>query len=336
MKTTQKNNKDYLKPTLISVVLHLLLIAILLWGTDFHMSEPKPAGQMVQAVVIDPAMVQKQAQQIKRQREAAARKEQDRLDKLRRESEQLEKNRKAEEERIRNLKEQQAKAAQAAREAEKQRAAQQKKQQEAAQKAKLEQQKLAKLEAQRKAQAAAAAKAKRERLAREKAAKEKAAKAAAEKARQQKIAKEKAAKAAAEKARQEKLAKERAAKLAAEKNAALNSIAAQMQSEAAQSASARAKYVTSEVQRYGDIYTNLIEQNLYVEDSYKGLVCKVHLKLVPAGSNAFATILDVSGDRTVCGAARRAVAQVGSFPLPKNEPKVVEQLRDITLNVKPQ
>lgn len=313
MKTTKKNNKDYLKPTLISVVLHLLLIVILLWGTDFHMSEPKPAGQMVQAVVIDPAMVQKQAQQIKRQREAAARKEQDRLDKLRRESEQLEKSRKAEEERIRNLKEQQAKAAQAAREAEKQRAAQQKKQEEAAKKAKLEQQKLAKLEAQRKAQAAAAAKAKRERLAHEK-----------------------AAKAAAEKARQEKLAKERAAKLAAEKNAALNSIAAQMQSEAAQSASARAKYVTSEVQRYGDIYTNLIEQNLYVEDSYKGLVCKVHLKLVPAGSNAFATILDVSGDRTVCGAARRAVAQVGSFPLPKNEPKVVEQLRDITLNVKPQ
>ena len=295
------------------MVLHLLLIVILLWGTDFHMSEPKPAGQMVQAVVIDPAMVQKQAQQIKRQREAAARKEQDRLDKLRRESEQLEKSRKAEEERIRNLKEQQAKAAQAAREAEKQRAAQQKKQEEAAKKAKLEQQKLAKLEAQRKAQAAAAAKAKRERLAHEK-----------------------AAKAAAEKARQEKLAKERAAKLAAEKNAALNSIAAQMQSEAAQSASARAKYVTSEVQRYGDIYTNLIEQNLYVEDSYKGLVCKVHLKLVPAGSNAFATILDVSGDRTVCGAARRAVAQVGSFPLPKNEPKVVEQLRDITLNVKPQ
>ncbi len=109
-----------------------------------------------------------------------------------------------------------------------------------------------------------------------------------------------------------------------------------MQSEAKQSASARAKYVASEVDRYGQMYTNLIEQNLYTDDSYKGLVCKVHLKLVPAGSSAFATILGVSGDKTVCGAARRAVAQVGSFPIPQNEPNVVEQLRDITLNVKPQ
>ncbi|MCL9782681.1 cell envelope integrity protein TolA [Vibrio sp. S4M6] len=334
MKTTKNNKKDYLKPTIISVALHLLLIAILLWGTDFHMSEPKPTGQMVQAVVIDPALVQKQAQQIKRQRDAAARKEQDRLDKLRRESEQLEKNRKAEEERIRKLKEQQAKAAQAARDAEKQRIAQEKQQAEAAKKAALEKKRLAKLEAERKAQAAAAAKAKQERAAREKAARERAAKAAAEKARQEKIAKEKAAKAAAEKAR---LEKERQAKLAAEKKAkeaALNDIAAQLKTEAAQSNSARARFVASEVDRYGSIYTNLIESNLYVDDSYKGLVCKVHLKLVPAGTSAFATILDVSGDRTVCGAARRAVAQVGSFPLPNNEPKVVEQLRDITLNVK--
>ncbi|MGR5488552.1 cell envelope integrity protein TolA, partial [Vibrio alfacsensis] len=96
----------------ISLFAHLMLVVALLWGTDFTMNKAEPTG-MVQAVVIDPARVRQQAQEIRKQRETAAKKEQDRLDKLRRESEQLERNRKAEEERIRKLKQQQAKDAQA-------------------------------------------------------------------------------------------------------------------------------------------------------------------------------------------------------------------------------
>ncbi|MGF1742056.1 cell envelope integrity protein TolA [Vibrio profundum] len=349
---TTTNNKSYLKPTVVSVVLHLLLIVTLLWGTDFHMTEPKPAGQMVQAVVIDPALVQKQAQQIKRQREAAAKKEQDRLDKLRRESERLEKNRKAEEDRIRQLKLQQAKDAQAAREAEKDRVTQEKKRAEEVKQAKLEKKRLAKLETQRKA---AAAKARRAKIAREKAAKEKAVaekarqkKIAAEKARKTKLAKEKAAKTAADKARkqkelQAKLAAEKRAKakLAAEKKekeAALNKIFDGLESESAQSNSARAKYLASEVERYSSLYKSLIEQNLYVDDSLKGNVCRVALKLVPAGSTSalVSEIKVLGGDSNVCSAARRAIAQVPSFPLPKNEPKVVAQLRNINLTVQPE
>ncbi len=47
----------------------MLLVAALLWGTDFAMTKPEPTGQMVQAVVIDPKLVQQQAKEIRQQRE---------------------------------------------------------------------------------------------------------------------------------------------------------------------------------------------------------------------------------------------------------------------------
>lgn len=91
MKDHKKKPNQYAKPIAISVGLHAILVAALLWGTDFNMSKPEPTGQMVQAVVIDPKLVQQQAKEIRQQREKAAKKEQERLDKLRREAEQLEK-----------------------------------------------------------------------------------------------------------------------------------------------------------------------------------------------------------------------------------------------------
>ena len=91
MKANNKKSNSFKKPLLISLGLHVVLFVALIWGADFTMSEPKPTGQMVQAVVIDPQLVRQQAQQIRQQREAASKKEQERLDKLRRESERLEK-----------------------------------------------------------------------------------------------------------------------------------------------------------------------------------------------------------------------------------------------------
>ncbi len=91
MKDHKNKPNQYTKPIAISVGLHAILVAALLWGTDFNMSKPEPTGQMVQAVVIDPKLVQQQAKEIRQQREKAAKKEQERLDKLRREAEQLEK-----------------------------------------------------------------------------------------------------------------------------------------------------------------------------------------------------------------------------------------------------
>ncbi|MGD8111161.1 cell envelope integrity protein TolA [Vibrio sp. TRT 17S01] len=353
MKEKKSNQSDYKKPIAISVGLHAALAIALIWGTDFTMSEPEPTGQ-IQAVVIDPALVQKQAQQIRSQREAAAKKEQDRLDKLRRESEQLEKNRKAEEERIRKLKEQQAKEAKAAREAEKKRQQKEKERKVEEERARKEKERAAKLETERKAKEAALkkaeqerlakeaaiAKAEEERIAREKAAKEAEAKAkrereVAEKAEKERIAKEKAAKEAAEKARKEKERLERLERERKEQEAALNDIFAGLESESEQNSSARNSFVTSEVSRYGAIYTQLIEQNLLFEDSFRGKECRVNLRLIPTGAGAVLGNLTVlGGDSRVCAATKRAITQVSSFPMPK-DPSVVEELKNINLTVVP-
>lgn len=336
-------------PLVISIALHAVLLVVLLWNADFSSKPKHTAGSMVQAVVIDPNLIKQQANQIKQQRADAQKKEQDRLDKLRRESELLEKNRKAEEERIRKLKEQQAKEAKAAREAEKRR-----KQKE--QEQKLAEEKARQAEAQRKAKEAAAAKAEQARVAKEKAAQE-----AAEKARQQQLEAQKAEelakqrKAAAEKAERERVAKEKAAAEAAEKarkeqerlkqleqekkerEAALANIFEGLESEAEQNMSARSQYVTSEVDRYAAIYIQLIQQNLLLDDTFIGRECRINLQLTPTGKDAFVRDVKVlNGDGALCRAAQSAIAKVGTFPLPEDEPDVAQKLRDINLTVVPQ
>ncbi|WP_061010162.1 cell envelope integrity protein TolA [Vibrio sp. CUB2] len=338
MKDNKKKSKEYTKPIAISVGLHALLVVALLWGTDFTMSKPEPTGQMVQAVVIDPKLVQKQANEIRQQREKAAKKEQDRLDKLRREAEQLEKNRKAEEEQIRKLKEQQAKDAKAAREAE---AARKKKEQERKveeERVREEKERAAKAEQERKAKEEAAAKAEQERVAREKAAKEAEEKAkrereAAAKAEQERIAKEKAAKEAAEKARQEKERLERLERERKEQEAALDDIFAGLESEASQNSAARNQFIDDELSRMSSIYKQNIQQRLIKDDYLLGKECRVNIKLIPTGTDmmvAGVTILD--GDARVCAAAKSAIAQVGTFPK-SSEEAVNEKLKDINLTV---
>ncbi|MEZ8057940.1 cell envelope integrity protein TolA [Vibrio splendidus] len=355
MKANNKKSNNFRSPLLISLGLHVILFVALIWGADFTMSEPKPTGQMVQAVVIDPQLVRQQAQQIRQQREAASKKEQERLDKLRRESERLEKNRKAEEENIRKLKEKQAKEAKAAREAEKRRVENEKQRKVEEARLKREQKKAAKAEAdrklkeaavvkaekERKAKEVAIAKAEQERVAKEKAAKEAADKArkekeAAERAEKQRIAKEKEAAAAAEKARKAKEAAARAEKERKQQEAALNDIFAGLETESTQNSSARQQFISDEAQRYGAIYTQLIQQNLLLEDSYRGRSCRVNLKLIPTGSNAILGSLRIlDGDSRLCAATKRAVAQVQSYPLPK-DPDIVKSLKDINLTVSPE
>ncbi|PMH80804.1 cell envelope integrity protein TolA [Vibrio cyclitrophicus] len=320
MKANNKKSNNFRTPLLISLGLHVILFVALIWGADFTMSEPKPTGQMVQAVVIDPQLVRQQAQQIRQQREAASKKEQERLDKLRRESERLEKNRKAEEAR---LQQEQKKAAKA--EADR----------------KLKEAALVKAENERKAKEAAIAKAEQERVAKEKAAQEAADKArkekeAAERAEKQRIAKEKEAAAAAEKARKAKEAAAKAEKERKQQEAALNDIFAGLETESTQNSSAKQQFISDEAQRYGAIYTQLIQQNLLLEDSYRGRSCRVNLKLIPTGSNAILGSLSIlDGDSRLCAATKRAVAQVQSYPLPK-DPDIVKSLKDINLTVSPE
>ncbi|HDM8206633.1 MULTISPECIES: cell envelope integrity protein TolA [Vibrio] len=338
MKDNKKKRKEYTKPIAISVGLHALLVVALLWGTDFTMSKPEPTGQMVQAVVIDPKLVQKQANEIRQQREKAAKKEQDRLDKLRREAEQLEKNRKAEEEQIRKLKEQQAKDAKAAREAE---AARKKKEQERKaeeERTRKAKEQAAKAEQERKAKEEAVRKAEQERVAREKAAKEAEEKAkrereAAAKAEQERIAKEKAAKEAAEKARKEKERLEQIERERKEQEAALDDIFAGLESESSANQQAQGQFVADEVSRYSSIYTQLIQSKLLKDDYLLGKECRVNIKLIPTGADMIVSSVSVlSGDSRVCAAAKSAIAQVPSFPM-STDSTVNQRLKDINLTV---
>ncbi|MCC4224316.1 cell envelope integrity protein TolA [Vibrio campbellii] len=338
MKDNKKKRKEYTKPIAISVGLHALLVVALLWGTDFTMSKPEPTGQMVQAVVIDPKLVQKQANEIRQQREKAAKKEQDRLDKLRREAEQLEKNRKAEEEQIRKLKEQQAKDAKAAREAE---AARKKKEQERKaeeERTRKAKEQAAKAEKERKAKEEAVRKAEQERVAREKAAKEAEEKAkrereAAVKAEQERIAKEKAAKEAAEKARKEKERLEQIERERKEQEAALDDIFAGLESESSANQQAQGQFVADEVSRYSSIYTQLIQSKLLKDDYLLGKECRVNIKLIPTGADMIVSSVSVlSGDSRVCAAAKSAIAQVPSFPM-STDSTVNQRLKDINLTV---
>ncbi|MCU8467548.1 cell envelope integrity protein TolA [Vibrio vulnificus] len=352
MREKKSKRNDYVVPIAVSAALHVVLVIALLWGADFTMSKPQPSGQMVQAVVIDPNLVKQQANQIRQQRESAAKKEQERLDKLRREAEQLEKNRKAEEDQLRKLKAQQVRDAKAAREAEEVRKQKEQEKRVAEEKARKEKERVAKLEAERKtkeeaiqkaeqerlAKEAAIAKAEQERIAKEKAVKEAEEKArrekeAAAKAEQERIAKEKAAKEAAEKARKEKERLERLERERKEQEAALKDIFAGLETESSQNSAARSQHVLDEKNRYGAIYTQLIQQRLLKDEYLLGKSCKVNIKLIPTGVDAIVNSVSIlEGDTRVCNAAKSAILQVGSFPMPADD-AVRQELRNINLTV---
>ncbi|WP_375322780.1 cell envelope integrity protein TolA [Aliivibrio logei] len=327
-----KSDNNYTFAIIVSVVLHLLLVAALLFGSNFSLDE-KAKPNTIQAVVIDPNTIAKQASQIRQERERAERAEKERLKRLKQQAAQLEKNRKVEEDRIRKLKEQQVKEKKAARKAEDDR------------------KKAVAAENERKRKAETAAKAEAARVAKVKADKEKAARASAEKARidkeraakaeKERLAKEKLAKEKAVKAEEDKKAKaeaERVAKAKAEaerkqKEAALNDIFAGLEDETVQNSSAKQQYIDDEVNRYGAIYTQMIQQNLLVDEAYVGKSCRVKIKL--ASSGLLLSVTTLNGDAQVCRAAKTAVTKVNVFPMP-TDGDVVTKLTNINLTVEPE
>ncbi|HAS8318408.1 TPA: cell envelope integrity protein TolA [Vibrio vulnificus] len=333
MREKKSKRNDYVLPIAVSAALHVVLVIALLWGADFTMSKPQPSGQMVQAVVIDPNLVKQQANQIRQQRESAAKKEQERLDKLRREADQLEKNRKAEEDQLRKLKAQQVRDAKAAREAEEVRKQKEQEKRIAEEKALKEKERVAKLEAERKTKEEAIKKAEQERLAKEAEEKARKEKAAAEKAEQERIANQKKAQAAKEKAQKEQERLEQLERERKDREAALNDIFAGLETESSQNSAARSQHVLDEKNRYGAIYTQLIQQRLLKDEYLLGKSCKVNIKLIPTGVDAIVNSVSIlEGDTRVCNAAKSAILQVGSFPMPADD-AVRQELRNINLTV---
>ena len=265
----------------------------------------------------------------------------------------LEKMRQEEEQRLRQLKADKLKAEKEAREAEQERkrvaaerakAAEEKRKADEA--ARVAREQAAKAEADRKAKQEAAAKAEagapasdvaEQRKAEEAKRQAEAAAAKAEAERQAQIA---AKKKAEEEARKAEAARKEAERKAAEarelqrqQEAALNDMFAGLEAESEQRGGARGQFVADETQRYGAIYTQMIQQNLLVEQNFIGKECVIRMRLSSNG-----LVLDASedgGDSAVCRAAKAAVVKVSQFPMP-DDPAVVEQLRSIRLTVSPQ
>ena len=329
-------NKEYKSAILISIGLHFIILILMLGGSWFSDTEKKPQHKMVEAVVIDPKAIEQQAKSIREKRDAAKKADQQRVDKLRQQSERKEQNRKKEEDRQRKLKEQKVEADKAAREKERQQQLTQEKKKADAKKAFIAKEEAAKAESVRQAKAKAAKEAKAVEMAKvaaeAKVIADAKAKAAAE-AKQKADAKAKAdakVKADAKAAEQARLAKEKKAQ-----DAALNDVFSGLEAENEQISVARQKYITSELVRYGAIYTQMIQEKLLTEDAFKGKSCKINIRLIQAGKGAIVSkVSPIDGDARLCSAAKRAVAQVGTFPLP-TEQDVADQLKNINLTVEP-
>ncbi|WP_077679526.1 cell envelope integrity protein TolA [Salinivibrio sp. MA440] len=342
---TKSKKKDSLVPALaISGGLHVLLVIVLLWGADFT-SDAKPtpkAGRSIEATVIDPAVVNAQAQKIRAQRDQAKREEAERLKRLEQQAKRLEQQREQEEQRLREVKRKKLEAERQAREEQKRIAEEQAKAKEQARLAKqqaeqAERERQRKLEQQRKAELAAekAEKARQEKLAAER---------KAEAERQRKLeAKRKAEEQALKEAEQARKEAEQARKEAErraqeakrqqqEQEAALNDLFSGLESEASQRQSARGQFVDDEVARYGAIFTQMIQQRLIVDDGLSGQECVVNMRLSPTG--LLLNVEQKAGNSRLCRATKTAVASVSQFPMP-DDGDIIAKLRDIELTVRP-
>ena len=188
------------------------------------------------------------------------------------------------------------------------------------------------LEAQRKKKEAQAAAAKRKRAAEAKQAREKKQAEEAEFKRQKQLEQLAAQK---EQQRKEREAKakadaERKKKEAAE-NAEMERIMQEQlaQEQAAQQQRRRAQVLT-EVERYTALIQQTIKRNLYNDDSFKGKVCRLNIKLATTGYVTSIRIL--GGHDALCRAAESAVRRAEELPV-SDAPDVYEQLKDINLKV---
>ncbi|HIF9348931.1 TPA: cell envelope integrity protein TolA [Photobacterium damselae] len=292
-------NNNYTTSVIISLFLHALLLIALIWGADFAMTESKPAGNAIQAVVVDPALVHQQAQRIRDQRQAAQKAEQDRLKRLEQQADALEQQRKAEAERVRKLKEDKL-AAEKAEQLRQQKVAEQRKAEEAAKKA----------EADRKAKEAAKKKAEE----------------AAKLAEQKRIEAEKQRKESERKAAEAKAKQQ-------QQEAALDNIFDGLEAETQQRGGAKGQFIADETQRYGAIYKQMIQQNLLTDQSFIGKQCVLSMRL--SANGLLLNVDQVSGDNTLCRAAKAAVVKISQFPMPE-DPAVIEKLLNIKLTVSPQ
>ncbi|EKO5148805.1 hypothetical protein P0I91_000064 [Vibrio fluvialis] len=94
----------------------------------------------------------------------------------------------------------------------------------------------------------------------------------------------------------------------------------------------------SEAQRWGDVYTQLIQNKLTNHELYKGSTCSANVRLHPCGSVRRVVILTAptnvkkAMNDLLCNEVFLAVYRVKQFPMPKHS-SVKERLQNLNLTI---
>ncbi|ERT11986.1 cell envelope integrity protein TolA [Photorhabdus temperata] len=337
-KTNGQNNKLN-RAVIVSVVLHIILIGVLIWGSLTQKTEMGGGGQdgsVIDAVMVDPNAVVQQYNQHQQQQADAKRAEQSRKKKAEQQAAELREKQAEEQERLKAVEEERIKAQQVAEEQKKQAVEsaakareEQKQAEEAAAKAKAEKEKLIKeqAEAQKKAEAEAEAK------------KEAEAAAAKQKAAQE--AKAKAEADAKAKAKAEADAKKKAAAQAAKQATEVDDLLGGLTSNAPKQGGASAAgkgggkksgASNSDINNYLGQIQIAIQNKFYDPSMYRGRMCTLRIKLAPDG-----LLIDIKpegGDQALCQAAVAAAKQA-KIPKPPSK-EVYEVFKNAPIDFKPQ
>ncbi|MCC8422500.1 cell envelope integrity protein TolA [Photorhabdus thracensis] len=334
-KTNGQNNKLN-RAVIVSVVLHIILIGVLIWGSLTQKTEMGGGGQdgsVIDAVMVDPNAVVQQYNQHQQQQTDAKRAEQSRKKKAEQQAAELREKQAEEQERLKAVEEERIKAQQVAEEQKKQAVEsaakareEQKQAEEAAAKAKAEKEKLIKEQAE--AQKKAEAEAKKEAEAKAKAKAEVDAKAKAEA--------DAKAKAKAE-ADAKKKAAAQAAKQATEVDDLLGGLTSNAPKQGGASAAGKgggkkSGASNSDINNYLGQIQIAIQNKFYDPSMYRGRMCTLRIKLAPDG-----LLIDIKpegGDQALCQAAVAAAKQA-KIPKPPSK-EVYEVFKNAPIDFKPQ
>jgi len=303
-------DKKFLPALVISIILHVALVAILFVGDFTTETKPKKSQAVtqdikpIQATVVDAAKLQKAINKIKKQKADDKLAERKRLQNIEKRAQDAKKRRAKEEARIKSL--------------EKQR---KKKEQE-------------KKRADKAAKESAAKAAKAEKVRKQKEQEKQKAEDAAAQARTKRLKAEAAAKKADDLRKKQIAERKRKEKAAAEQAILEKQLADQMAAEMATRNKARKQQMMSEIQRFAALITSVIDQNMINDRStMEGKSCKLLISLAPSGFVTQARVVD--GDAVVCEAAKRAVYKAGTLPVSK-DPEVFQAMRNIDVIVVPE
>ncbi|WP_368872058.1 cell envelope integrity protein TolA [Proteus mirabilis] len=332
---------------ILSTVLHLLIIALLIWGSltqKWNLGGGGGSdGQVIDAIMVDPNAVVQEYNQQKAQQANVQKAEQERKARAQQQEEELRQQQIKEQERLKALEVERLQAKEAA-EAQRREAAtaaakakeEQKQAEEAAAQAKAERDRILKEQADAKAKAEAEAKAKAEAEAKAKAEADAKAKAEADaKAKAEADAKAKAAAEAKAKAAAEAKAKAAAQQQSKAVDSLLDGLVAQGDKQSGASAAGqgggnRSGANAAGIDRYTGQVKVAIEQKFFDSDLYKGRKCDLKISIAPDGMLVSAKA--VGGDPALCQVALQA-AKMATLPKPPKD--IYEQVKSPTIEFKP-